>query len=73
MRIGKKPTRVTPPECRRTAALITGKCMRGKLFWLKHELMLRHGLRRHVNELIPSVKFTSSERSEFIPEAAISG
>jgi hypothetical protein len=41
--------------------------MREKLFGLKRELTLRHGLRRHVYELIPSVKFTSSERSEFRP------
>jgi hypothetical protein len=47
--------------------------MREKLFWLKCELTLRHGLRRRVNELIRHVKFTSSERGEFIPEAAISG
>jgi hypothetical protein len=47
--------------------------MREKLFGLKRELRLRNRLRHHVNELIRHVKFTSSERSEFIPEAAISG
>jgi hypothetical protein len=47
--------------------------MREKLFGLKRGLTLRHGLRRHVNELIPGVKFTSSERGEFSPEAAASG
>jgi hypothetical protein len=73
MRAGQKPTRVTPPACRKTAALGVGKCMREKLFWLKRELTLRHGLRRHVNELIPSVKLTSSERGEFSPEATVSG
>jgi hypothetical protein len=52
---------------RKIAALSLGKCMREELFGLKRELTLRYGLRRHVNELIPSVKFTSSERGEFIP------
>jgi hypothetical protein len=47
--------------------------MREKLFGLKRELTLRRWLRRHVNELIPGVKFTSSERGEFSPEAAASG
>ena len=73
MRAGQIPTRVTPSGCRKTAALGVGKYMREKLFGLKRVLTLRYGLRRHVNELIPRVKFTSSERSEFIPEAAISG
>ena len=45
--------------------------MREKLFGLKRELTLRHGLRRHVNELIPSINFTSSERGEFSPEATV--
>jgi hypothetical protein len=73
MRAGQKPTRVTPPACRRTAALGIEKCMREKLFGLNRELTLRHGLRRYVNELIPSIKFTSSERGEFSPEATASG
>ena len=71
--LARKPTRVTPSACRKTAALGVEKCMREQLFGLKRELTLRHGLRRHVNELIPSVKLTSSARDEFIPEAAVSG
>jgi hypothetical protein len=71
---GKMRRLVDPSSaCRRTAALGVEKCMREKLFGLKRELTLRNRLRRHVNELIRHVKFTSSERSEFIPEAAISG
>jgi hypothetical protein len=71
---GKMRRLVDPSSaCRRTAALGVEKCMREKLFGLKRELRLRNRLRHHVNELIRHVKFTSSERSEFIPEAAIAG
>jgi len=44
-----------------------------KLLASNRELTVRHGLRRRVNELILSVKFTSSTRDQFSAEVAASG